>query len=75
MIPLARGLITLGLVLIVIGGVIYIISRLGLPLGQLPGDIRIQGKKLTCVIPLLTSILLSIVLTVLLNPVVRLMNK
>jgi hypothetical protein len=75
MIPIARSLIILGLILVVVGVLIYLVSRLGLPLGRLPGDFRIQGENLTCVVPLATSIVLSIVLTVLLNLVIRFINK
>lgn len=75
MITIARSLIIFGVILIVVGGVIYLISRIGVPLGRLPGDIRFQGENLTCVVPLASSILLSIVLTVLLNLAIRLLRK
>jgi hypothetical protein len=70
-IPIARFIIILGIVLIVIGGLLYLAGRLNLPLGRLPGDIRIGSGNATCVIALGTSILLSIVLTVLLNLIGR----
>jgi heme/copper-type cytochrome/quinol oxidase subunit 2 len=73
--PLARLLMVAGIVLFVIGGLIYLASRLGVNLFQLPGDIRFQSNNLTCIIPLVSSILLSIVLTVILNLVIRLLNK
>jgi hypothetical protein len=75
MISLARGLILLGLILMVVGGTIYLLTRLGIPIGQLPGDIRIQGENVSCLIPLATSIVLSIILTLLLNLVIRIINK
>ncbi len=75
MISLARGLILLGFILMVVGGTIYLVTRLGIPLGQLPGDIRIQGENVSCIIPLATSILLSIILTLLLNLIIRIINK
>jgi hypothetical protein len=75
MVPIARSLVVLGLILIVVGGLIYLISRIGLPLGRFPGDIRIQGENLTCVVPLATSILISIVLTILLNLAIRIIRK
>ena len=73
--PLVRIFLLLGLVFIVIGGVIFLVERLGVPLGRLPGDIRIQRGNLTCFFPLATTILLSVVLTVLLNLLVRLFKK
>lgn len=75
MYPLARIFIILGLVMVVIGGLIYLFGRLGIPLGRLPGDIRIQGENVTCILPLATMILLSVVLTVLLNILLRLINR
>lgn len=73
--PIARLLMIAGSVLFVIGGLVFLASRLGINLFQLPGDIRIQSSNLTCIIPLVTSILLSIVLTVVLNLVIRFLNR
>ena len=75
MITLARYLVLLGLILIILGGVIYLFSRFEIPLGRLPGDIRIERGNFTCLIGIGTSILLSLLLTVILNVVVRLFNK
>jgi hypothetical protein len=75
MLSFARLLILIGLILVVIGGLIYLVSRAGIPLGRLPGDIRIQGQNLTCVIALGTSLLLSLILTLVLNIVIRMLNK
>jgi len=50
-------------------------TRLDIPLGRLPGDIRIERGNMTCLIGLGTSLLLSVVLTVILNIVIRLVNK
>lgn len=75
MTSLARVLVILGLILIVLGGLVYLAARINLPLGRLPGDIRIQGNNFTCLFPLATSILLSILLTVILNIIVRILNK
>ena len=63
------------IVLLVVGGMVFIAGRYGLPFFRLPGDIRIEGQNFTCVFPLVTSILLSIVLTVLLNVIVRFLNR
>ncbi len=63
----ARTLIILGVVLLGIGVLIFALSRAGLPLGQLPGDIRIEGENYSCFIPLATGLLLSLLLTLALN--------
>jgi hypothetical protein len=75
MLPTARIFFLIGLAFIVMAGLFYLFGRLGLNLGHLPGDIRIQGSNATCVIALGTSILLSIILTILLNVFVRLSNR
>lgn len=75
MLSFARILILLGAILLIAGGILYLVARTGIPLGRLPGDVRIQGNNFTCVIALGTSLLLSILLTIILNIVVRWMNR
>lgn len=64
-----------GVILFLVGSLVYLASRLGINLFQLPGDIRLQSNNLTCIIPLVSSILISIVLTVVLNLVIRFLNR
>jgi hypothetical protein len=71
---LARILMAMGGILLLAGGLLYLIDRIGLPLGRLPGDIRIGNENLTCLIPLATTLILSIVLTVLVNVIIRLLR-
>ena len=73
--PMARFLILSGVLLILLGGLVLLIEKVGLPLGRLPGDIRIERGNLSCVIALGTSILLSILLTLALNLLARFLNK
>ena len=75
MISLGRALMWFGLSLFAIGALLYLVSRFNLPLGRLPGDIRIRGERFTCVFPLATSILLSVILTIVLNLVARYLNR
>jgi hypothetical protein len=75
MLSFGRILLLLGIALIVIGGIVYLAARANLPLGRLPGDIRIERENFSCTFPLATSILLSIILTVALNIIARLLNK
>ena len=65
----------LGVVIFVVGGVLYLGIRLDLPLGRLPGDVRIERQNFTCIFPVVTMILLSVILTVVLNLIIRLLNK
>ena len=71
----ARILMFTGIIIFLAGGLIYLLGRTGLPIGRLPGDIRIQGQNMTCFIPLATSILLSILLTIVLNIIIRISNR
>ena len=63
-----------GIVLALIGGAIYVSGRLGLPLGRLPGDIRVEWRGGGLYFPLVTSILISVVLTFLLNILARFLH-
>ena len=72
---IARIVVTLGAILVLIGLVLLVLIKIGLPLGRLPGDIRIESQNLTCVIALGTSVLLSVLLTVILNIITRFLNK
>lgn len=72
---IGRYLIFGGLILLLVGGGLYVAARLGLPLGRLPGDIRLEGKGGGFYFPIATSILVSVVLTVLLNLIVRFLHK
>lgn len=72
---LGKGILIVGLVLVVLGGLLWLLSRAGLPLGRLPGDIRIEREGFSCYAPIATMILLSLVLTVVLNIVIRLLNR
>jgi hypothetical protein len=73
--PIARLFIVLGIAFLVIGGLIFLLGKFNLPLGRLPGDIRIEGKQGSIYFPLTTCILISIVLTVLVNLILRMLRK
>jgi hypothetical protein len=54
-----------------VGLVIWLVGKTGLPVGSLPGDIRIERPGFSLSFPLVTCIVISLVLTVLLNIVHR----
>lgn len=62
---IGRTLLLIGFLLIVTGALLVIGERFGL--GRLPGDIVWRRKNTTIAFPIATSLLLSVVLTVLLN--------
>jgi hypothetical protein len=61
---LGRGLILLGVLLIVIGGLFLLAGRIPW-LGRLPGDIVIERRNVSFYFPLATSVILSLVLSLL----------
>jgi len=66
---IGKWLIVSGLLLLLMGILLYMIGRLGqrLPwLGRLPGDIRIQKPNFVFYAPITTMLLLSILLSALL---------
>jgi len=72
---LARYLVIGGIILILIGGGVYLAAKFGIPFGRLPGDIRIEGRNGSFYFPIATSIVLSILLTIILNVIIRFLNK
>jgi hypothetical protein len=66
---IGRLLVVIGVVLVVIGGLAMLGIRL--PLGRLPGDIAIEGEHGGFYFPIVTMIVVSIVLTVLVNLFLR----
>jgi len=63
MAELGKALLGLGLLLVMVGAVLLLAARFGVPLGRLPGDISYRGKNVSIFFPLGTSILLSVVLS------------
>jgi hypothetical protein len=61
--------------LLIVGGagvvLLGILVQLGLPLGRLPGDIRVTRGGNTFYAPLATGLLLSVALTLAINLLVR----
>ena len=64
---IGKWILIFGVVLTVVGAAVWLVESLGLPLGRLPGDIRMRGEGWSFHFPIVTSIIVSIVLTVLLN--------
>lgn len=60
-----RVFILLGVVLVLMGLLLTFVPRIGWP--RLPGDIVVQRDGFTFYFPIVTSIVVSVVLTLLLN--------
>jgi H+/Cl- antiporter ClcA len=71
MTDIAKLLIVLGVVLLVAGVVLTMLAKANLPLGRLPGDIVYRGKHTAFYFPLVTSLLVSVVLSIVLYVLAR----
>jgi hypothetical protein len=66
---LGRVLLILGVLLAIVGGLAVLGVRL--PFGRLPGDIAIEGERGAFYFPIVTMLIISIVLTVIVNLFIR----
>lgn len=72
---LGRIFVVLGVVFLLVGGLFVLLPRLGINLGRLPGDFHFESGQFTCLVPLATSIILSLILTVGLNLLARFFDR
>lgn len=61
-----KTLILLGAVLIVLGAAIILAPKIPF-LGKLPGDVHLRGKNWSFYFPVATCVVISVLLTILLN--------
>ncbi|MGI6413788.1 MAG: DUF2905 domain-containing protein [Syntrophomonadaceae bacterium] len=64
---IARVIIGLGLIITIMGVIFFLASKLGLGNLRLPGDIIIKKGNFTFFFPVVTCIIISIVLSIILN--------
>ena len=62
-----RALMIMGAVIFFAGAVLWLVSKTGIPLGRLPGDITWTGKNVKFYAPVTTMIIVSVILTIILN--------
>ncbi len=76
---LGRWLLIVGLLLVALGGLLWLLSKVPFlnRLGNLPGDIRYESEdgRFSCFVPLASSLLIGLLLTILLNVIVRLLKR
>ena len=71
MTDLGKILIFMGALMAIVGVVLMLSGRMHLPIGRLPGDIVYRGKNTTFYFPIVTSIVISILLSLILYVVSR----
>lgn len=64
-------LMAAGAILLAAGALLYILGTFFPMLGKLPGDIAVTKKNVTVFFPLTTMIIVSVVLTLILNLIAR----
>lgn len=72
---IGKWLIWLGIGSIVVGSLLWLGSQIGIPLGSLPGDIRITKSRYAIYIPIVSCIVVSVILTLFLNLIFWLFRK
>jgi len=60
-----RFLIIAGAVILVVGMIFTVADKI--PIGRLPGDLHFGGGRFRIYIPIATSVLLSVVITIIVN--------
>jgi hypothetical protein len=70
-----KWMVAAGLGLVALGLLAWLMGKTGLPFGSLPGDIRIDRPRVTIHFPIVTWILLSVILTVIVNLVLWLLRR
>ena len=71
---LGKWVVVAGLALIFVGGLMWLLGRIPF-FGNLPGDIRLQTQNMSCFIPIASMIIVSVVATIILNIIIRIVNK
>lgn len=65
----AKTLMLAALGLLAVGAALFVFAKLGLP--RLPGDVVLEGRNWKVYVPLATSLLISVILTLVINVVLR----
>ena len=71
---IGKILIFIGIGIIILGGLLWLFSRIPFA-GKLPGDITIKKENFSFYFPITTCIIISIVITVILNIALRFFLK
>lgn len=72
---LSKYLFFLGIGILFFSFVLFLFSKSSIPLGKLPGDISLKGEKSSFYFPIVSCLLLSIILTIIINLFIYLFRK
>jgi len=68
---IGKTLLLIGIIFVLAGIVLMIAGKFNIPLGRLPGDISYQKKNVTVFAPFGTMLVISIIITLILNIISR----
>ena len=71
---LGKWIVLIGLLIVLVGGIVWLLGDKLSWLGRLPGDIRYEGENVNFYFPVTTMIILSILLSFLISFINRLIN-
>jgi len=72
--PLGMMMVVAGLSVAALGAVLLFADKFPF-LGRLPGDIHVEGKQASFHFPVVTCLIISVILTIVLNVILRLLKK
>ncbi len=75
MAPLGKIVVGLGIMLVVVGLILWFAGDKLNWFGRLPGDIRLERPGFSCFFPITTMIIVSIILSILLSVLSRFFNR
>ena len=70
---IGKLLLIVGVMALIVGALFLVLGET--PFGRLPGDITVTNGNFTCVAPIVTMLLVSIILTVIVNIVLALLRR
>jgi uncharacterized BrkB/YihY/UPF0761 family membrane protein len=76
---LGRWLIAIGLTIVTLGVLLFLLGKLPFVnrLGRLPGDLYYEDpdRGITCAVPIVSAILISLILTIVLNVIAWILRR
>jgi len=69
-----KTLLLIGISIAILGGLLVLLGRVP-GIGRMPGDFTIQIAGFSCCVPLATSLLFSLIATIVLNLILRVLYR
>jgi len=69
--PLSKYIILTGIIIVIIGVIVWLLDKNLTWFGSLPGDIKIVRKNFTFYMPIVTMLVLSIILSIIFMLIIK----